>query len=142
MSQRWAKNTYGIFAYGLCTLSYGWSRPHSPVPSAKGIRLNLGGSVLDHVDPVGRLLFNVLAMLAEFEADLISARTIEGMKVAKAKGRLQGKKPKLSSKQEEHLVSLYRAGEYITAELAELFDVARSTVYRAVGRSGGSEKKC
>ena len=81
-------------------------------------------------------------MLAEFEADLISARTIEGMKVAKAKGRLQGKKPKLSSKQEEHLVSLYRAGEYITAELAELFDVARSTVYRAVGRSGGSEKNC
>jgi putative transposase len=45
---------------------------------------------------VGRLLFNVLAMVAEFEADLIRARTREGMKVAKAKGRLRGKQPKLS----------------------------------------------
>jgi hypothetical protein len=41
--------------------------------------------VHDPTDPVGRLLFNVLAMVAEFEADLIRARTREGMKVAKAK---------------------------------------------------------
>ena len=106
------------------------------------IRLNLGGSIHDPMDPIGRLLFNVLAMVAEFEADLISARTKEGMKVAKVKGRLRGKQPKLSLKQEAHLVSLYRAGEHTTAELAELFGVARSTVYRAVGRSGGSENKC
>ena len=44
----------------------------------------------DPTDPVGRLLFNVLAMVAEFEADLIRLRTREGMKVAKAKGRLRG----------------------------------------------------
>jgi DNA invertase Pin-like site-specific DNA recombinase len=35
-------------------------------------------------------LFNVLAMVAEFESDLIRLRTREGMKVAKAKGRLRG----------------------------------------------------
>src|SRR6266496_3391795 len=61
------------------------------------VRLNLGGSVHDPTDPVGRLLFNVLAMVAEFEADLIRARTREGMRVAKAKGRLRGKQPKLGS---------------------------------------------
>src|SRR5918912_1987823 len=38
------------------------------------VRLNLGGSVYDPTDPDGRLLFNVLAMVAEFEADLIRAR--------------------------------------------------------------------
>ena len=101
---------------------------------AREIRLNLGGSVQDPTDPVGRLLFHVLAMVAEFEADLISARTKEGMKVAKAKGRLRGKHPKLSAKQEAHLVGLYQAGEHTSAELAELFGVARSTVYRVVGR--------
>ncbi len=37
--------------------------------------LNLGGSVYDATDPIGRLLFNVLAMIAEFEADLIRAHT-------------------------------------------------------------------
>jgi DNA invertase Pin-like site-specific DNA recombinase len=32
------------------------------------VRLNLGGSVYDPTDPVGRLLFNMLAMVAEFSA--------------------------------------------------------------------------
>ena len=48
--------------------------------------LNLGGSVHDPTDPVGRLLFNVLAMVAEFEADLARSRTREGMKVAPRAG--------------------------------------------------------
>ena len=96
------------------------------------VKLNLGGSVHDPTDPVGRLLFNVLAMVAEFEADLIRARTREGMKVAKAKGRLRGKQPKLTPRQEAHLVQLHRTGEHTSAELVELFNVARSTVYRAL----------
>jgi DNA invertase Pin-like site-specific DNA recombinase len=101
------------------------------------VKLNLGGSVHDPTDPVGRLLFNVLAMVAEFEADLIRARTREGMKVAKAKGRLRGKQPKLSPMQEAHLVALDRAGEHTVSDLEELFAVTRSTVYRAVRRAGG-----
>jgi len=75
-------------------------------------------------------------MVAEFEADLVRARTREGMKVAKAKGRLRGKQPKLSPTQEAHLVKLYRAGEHTVSELEELFAVTRSTVYRAVRRAG------
>ena len=51
-------------------------------------------AVHDPTDPVGRLLFKVLAVVAEFEADLIRLRTREGMKIAKAKGRLRGKQPK------------------------------------------------
>jgi DNA invertase Pin-like site-specific DNA recombinase len=54
--------------------------------TARQISLSLGGSIYDPADAVGRLLFNVLAMVAEFESDLIRLRTREGMKVAKAKG--------------------------------------------------------
>ncbi len=103
--------------------------------TARSVKLNLGGSVHDPTDPVGRLLFNVLAMVAEFEADLSRMRTREGMKVAKAKGRLRGKQPKLKPRQEELLVSLYHAGEHTVGELEELFSVTRSTVYRALARS-------
>ena len=102
--------------------------------TARQISLSLGGSVYDPTDAVGRLLFNVLAMVAEFESDLIRLRTVEGMRVAKAKGRLKGKQPKLSRKQEAHLVSLVHSGEYSTPEVAELFGVGRSTVYRAIER--------
>ena len=58
------------------------------------------------------------------------------MKVAKAKGGLRGKQPKLKPAQEAHLVGLWRARTHSSAELAELFSVARSTVYRAVQRAG------
>jgi DNA invertase Pin-like site-specific DNA recombinase len=56
------------------------------------------------------------------------------MKVAKAKGHLRGKQPKLNHHQEAHLVALLETGEYTTAELADLFSVGHSTVYRAVER--------
>ena len=46
----------------------------------RNVKLSLGGSIHDPTDPVGRLLFNVLAMVAEFESDLIKMRTREGMK--------------------------------------------------------------
>ncbi len=104
--------------------------------TTRQISLSLGGSVYDPTDAVGRLLFNVLAMVAEFESDLIRLRTREGMKVAKAKakGRLRGKQPKLNHRQEAHLVSLVHSGEYSSAEVADLFGVGRSTVYRAIER--------
>ena len=101
----------------------------------KGVKLRIGESLHDPEDPTGRLLFNALAMVAEFEADLIRARTREGMAVAKAKGRLKGKAPKLPPGQEKRLVALFHGGEHTVGELAEDFGVSRATVYRAVERA-------
>jgi DNA invertase Pin-like site-specific DNA recombinase len=103
--------------------------------AALDVRLSLGGSVHDPTDPVGRLLFNVLAMVAEFESDLIRARTREGMAVARDKGRLRGRRPKLSPAQEKHLVELRAAGNHTIGELTKLFGVGRATVYRAIDRA-------
>jgi DNA invertase Pin-like site-specific DNA recombinase len=61
--------------------------------TAKGVALSHGGSRYDRTDPVGRLLFNMLGMVAQFDRDLISMRTQEGMAVARAEGRLNGKPP-------------------------------------------------
>jgi DNA invertase Pin-like site-specific DNA recombinase len=63
----------------------------------RGIKLQLGASIHDPTDPMGKLFFNILATFAEFESDLIRHRTREGMAVARAKGKLRGKKPKLSA---------------------------------------------
>jgi DNA invertase Pin-like site-specific DNA recombinase len=102
--------------------------------TGRRVSLSLGGSVYDSHDAVGRLLFNVLAMVAEFEADLIRLRTKEGMRVARAKGRLRGRQPKLNARQEAHMVDLIAAGEHSTSEVADLFGVSRPTVYRALQR--------
>jgi len=104
--------------------------------TARGVRLQLGGSVHDPTAPVGRLLFNVLAMVAE--SDLIKARTREGMAVARAAGKLRGRKPKLTPAREALLVDLHKTGQKSPSDLAELFGVGRSTVYRAIERATGT----
>ena len=80
----------------------------------------------------GDCCWNLSAMVADFESDLIRLRTREGMKVAKAKGRLRGKRPKLKPNQAKHLLGLHDPGNYTQAELAELFRVGRSTIYRTI----------
>lgn len=101
---------------------------------ARGVRVRIDRTVYDPADPMGRLLVNVLAMVAEFEADLISARTKVGMDVARAKGRLKGKPPKLNAKQAKHLVELHDAQTHSATELAELFGISVATVYRTIRR--------
>lgn len=83
---------------------------------------------------MGKMFFNILATFAEFEADLIRMRTREGMAIARAKGKLRGKQPKLSNKQQKELCRMYDTGEYSISDLAEVFSVSRPTVYRTLAR--------
>lgn len=103
--------------------------------AARGVRLSLGGTVYDPSDPMGKCIFNILATFAEFEVDLLRMRTREGMAIARAKGKLKGKPPKLSATQRALLLKLHKAGEHTIPELAELFSVSRATVYRELART-------
>lgn len=107
--------------------------------TSRAVKLQLGASVHDPTDPVGRLLFTALSMVAEFEADLNRMRTREGMAIAKARGRLRGKQPKLTGRRATHLLDLYQAGDHTPGELAELFQIGRSTVYRTIRRLQASQ---
>ena len=101
---------------------------------ARGVKLALGPSVYDPADPMGKMFFNILATFAEFEADLIRLRTREGMAIARARGRLRGKKPKLSDRQQKEVRRMHDTGEYAISDLAELFSVSRPTVYRVLAK--------
>ena len=105
---------------------------------ARDVKLSLGGTIYDPADPMGKMFFNILATFAEFEVDLLRLRTREGMAIARAKGRLRGKQPKLSARQQAHLVQLHQSGQHTIAELAELFSVSRPTVYRVLERARGT----
>ena len=102
--------------------------------ATRGIKLQIGASIHDPSDPMGKLFFNILATFAEFEADLIRMRTREGMAIARAKGKLRGKKPKLSDRQQKELRRMHDTGEYSISDLADLFSISRPTVYRTLSR--------
>lgn len=102
---------------------------------ARGVKLALGATIYDPADPMGKMFFNVLATFAEFEGDLIRLRTREGMAIARAKGKLRGKQPKLSDKQQKELCRMHGTGQYSISDLAELFSVSRPTVYRTLARN-------
>ena len=78
--------------------------------------------------------FNTLATLADFEADLIRMHTREGIAIARTKGELRGKRPKLSDRRQRELCLMHATGEYSISDLAELFSVSRPTVYRTLNR--------
>src|SRR3954452_21033455 len=96
---------------------------------ARGVKLALGASVYVPADPMGKMFFDILATFAEFEADLIRLRTREGMAIARARGRLRGKKPKLSDRQQKEVRRMHDTGEYAISDLVELFSVSRPTIY-------------
>jgi DNA invertase Pin-like site-specific DNA recombinase len=60
------------------------------------------------------------------------------MAIARAKGKLKGRAPKLSPPRQAHLVKLHTAGEHSIADLAELFEVSRATVYRVLDRANAA----
>lgn len=108
--------------------------------TSRGVKLSLGGTLYDPADPMGKMFFNILATFAEFEVDLLRMRTREGMAVARAKGKLKGKQPKLSPRQQAHLVKEHATGEHTIADLAEIYSVSRATVYRVLERAGTADR--
>jgi DNA invertase Pin-like site-specific DNA recombinase len=63
-------------------------------------------------------------------------RTREGMAIARSRGKLRGRQPKLSARQQAELVRMHATGEYSIAELMEVFSIGRATVYRVLDRAG------
>ena len=59
---------------------------------------------------------------------------VEGMKIARDKGKLRGKPPKLSDLQQRELLKMHATGEYSISDLGKLIKVSRPTVYRTIRR--------
>jgi len=92
---------------------------------------SLNDTWADTTTPQGRLMLTVLGGLAEFERELIRARTGEGRKLAKARGAKMGRKPKLTVHQQREALQRREAGEP-TREIARSYNVSHSTISRLV----------
>ena len=91
---------------------------------------SLGDSWADTTTAHGRLMLTVLGGLAEFERDLIRARTSEGRARAVANGVKLGRKPTLTPHQQREAIKRVRAGRETLGEIARSYDVSRWTISR------------
>ena len=94
-----------------------------------GIR-SLGDAWADTTTPHGRLMLTVLGGLAEFERDLIRARTGEGRERAKARGVKLGRKPKLTEHQKHEAIRRRDVDGETVREIARSYNVSHSTISR------------
>ncbi|KZC98264.1 recombinase family protein [Oceanibaculum pacificum] len=87
---------------------------------------------IDTTSPGGRLVFHIMAALAEFERDLIGERTRAGMRAAIARGERMGRKPKLTQSQVAHARLLMEQPGQSVVAVARSLRVSRATLYRAL----------
>jgi DNA invertase Pin-like site-specific DNA recombinase len=90
---------------------------------------SLGDTWADTTTPHGRLMLAVLGGLAEFERELIRARTTEGRARAVARGVKLGRKPKLTPHQKKEILRRKENGEAVR-EIARSYNVHNSTISR------------
>jgi DNA invertase Pin-like site-specific DNA recombinase len=95
---------------------------------AKGASLQVISPALDTASPMGRLVFNMVAAIAQFEREIMLERQREGIAKAKAEGKYKGRPAKAFEKVDEARAML-RDGLKV-AEVARRLGVHRGTLYR------------
>src|SRR6476620_1645953 len=93
---------------------------------------SLADAWADTTTPHGRLLVTMLAGIAEFERELIKARTSDGRARAKARGVHMGRPPKLTPHQRAEAIARRNAGETLV-DIARSYNVSHPTISRLRG---------
>ncbi|MDP6574427.1 MAG: recombinase family protein [Rhodospirillales bacterium] len=87
---------------------------------------------IDTTTSSGRFFFHLFGAVAQFERDLNSERTKAGLKAARARGRVGGRKPKLTEKKARMGANLLDGDPDLSHEdVADMLQVSRATLYRA-----------
>jgi DNA invertase Pin-like site-specific DNA recombinase len=98
----------------------------------KGVSLKVLEQNIDTTTPEGKLFFTLVAAFGEFEHSMMAARTRDGLAAARARGRVGGRKPKMTPARIAEARRIYDEGNKTVQEIADLFAVSRPTIYRAL----------
>lgn len=101
------------------------------------IVLNMGGEVVDTNNKMGKLMITILSGIAEFEADMIKERQLEGIALAKERGVYKGRPNTYTDKHKglQHALELFNDRENnkkTVKEIEQITGISRATIYRAV----------
>lgn len=98
----------------------------------RGVHIkSIHDGAIDTSTASGELIFNIFASLAQFERELIRERTNAGLKAARARGRLGGRKPVLSGNPKVLTAKKMHSDKNIKInEICRTLNISRSTLYR------------
>lgn len=94
------------------------------------------GAEIDTTKASGKLIFGIFASLAEFERELIRERTLAGLQSARSRGRVGGRKAKMTKAKIRLAQSAMGKKETVVSELCKELGVARQTLYKYMGPDG------
>lgn len=94
------------------------------------------GASIDTTTSAGRMVFGIFAALAEYERDLTVERTLAGLSAARARGRVGGRPPKMTTAKLRLAMAAMGQPETKIADLCKELGVTRSTLYRHVSPDG------
>ena len=77
-------------------------------------------------------MFTFIAGISQFERDLISQRTKEGLEAARVRGRKGGRKPKLNDNKKRALYELYQQKKTTVKDLCDMFSITKPTLYKVI----------
>ena len=83
----------------------------------------------------GRMMMQMVGAYAEFERAMLRERTRNGLLAARQEGRIGGRRPKLTARQQQEVVRLVGSGEQTAADAARLFNVHPSTIARLLAKA-------
>jgi len=101
----------------------------------KGVELRVVDQNIDTADATGRLLFNMLGAIAQFETEIRAERQLDGISKAKKKGVRFGAQRKLAGEQIEELKRKREAGVLIKTLMND-YRLSKASVYRYLEKSG------
>jgi DNA invertase Pin-like site-specific DNA recombinase len=83
--------------------------------------------------PMGEAMLTIMTAFAQLERDTLVERTRAGLESARAQGRVGGRPPKVNAMMLERIRKLVASGDYTRAEIAQMVQLSRATLYRALG---------
>ncbi len=97
-----------------------------------GIGFESLGESIDTTNPGGKLIFHIFGALAEFEKDLIGARTRAGLLAARERGRIGGRPKKLSINEKEEVRKLFTSRIQSPKAICKRYGISKATLYRVL----------
>ncbi len=92
---------------------------------------SLKESWMDTSTPQGKLMFTIFAGISQFERDLISQRTIEGLVAARARGKKGGRPPK-DEKDIKLALKMYEEKTYSISEITKATGLSKTVLYKYI----------